>query len=63
MKAIYRDYMLEQLQTIMAIDSPSGYTKNIQAYLNEELKRLGFKYVTIDADGYRTGSMNEAIGK
>jgi len=25
------------------------------------LKRLGFKYVTIDIDGYRTGSMNEAL--
>ena len=42
MKAVYRDYMLEQLQAIMAIDSPSGYTKNVQAYLNEELKKLGF---------------------
>ena len=42
MKAVYRDYMLEQLQAIMAIDSPSGYTQNIQNYLNEELKRLGF---------------------
>lgn len=26
-----------------------------------ELKRLGFKYVTIDIDGYRTGSMNEVL--
>jgi len=25
------------------------------------LKRLGFKYVTIDMDGYRTGSMNEVL--
>ena len=31
--------------------------------ISQELKRLGFKYVTIDVDGYRTGSMNEAIGK
>ena len=31
--------------------------------ISDELKRLGFKYVTIDIDGYRTGSMNEAIGK
>ena len=31
--------------------------------ISSELKRLGFKYVTIDVDGYRTGSMNEAIGK
>ena len=31
--------------------------------ISSELKRLGFKYVTIDIDGYRTGSMNEAIEK
>ncbi|RIO69565.1 lactate racemization operon protein LarE, partial [Mammaliicoccus sciuri] len=25
------------------------------------LKELGFDYVTIDLEGYRTGSMNEVI--
>ena len=29
--------------------------------ISEELKRLGFKYVTIDIDGYRVGSMNEVL--
>jgi uncharacterized protein len=28
----------------------------------EELKKIGFKYVALDLKGYRTGSMNEAIG-
>lgn len=27
----------------------------------EELKRIGFKYVTLDLAGYRTGSMNEVL--
>jgi uncharacterized protein len=27
----------------------------------EELKKLGFIYVTMDLQGYRVGSMNEAI--
>lgn len=27
----------------------------------EELKRLGFKYITLDLAGYRTGSLNEVI--
>jgi uncharacterized protein len=27
----------------------------------EELKRLGFKFVTLDLEGYRTGSMLTAI--
>ena len=30
--------------------------------ISSELKRLGFKYVTMDMDGYRTGSMNEVLG-
>jgi uncharacterized protein len=29
--------------------------------ISAELRRLGFKYVTIDMDGYRTGSMNEVL--
>ena len=27
----------------------------------EELRRLGFSYVTVDLEGYRTGSMNETL--
>ena len=29
--------------------------------ISEELKKLGFRYVTIDIDGYRVGSMNEVL--
>lgn len=28
-------------------------------YVLEEMHKMGFKYVSIDADGYRTGSMND----
>jgi pyridinium-3,5-biscarboxylic acid mononucleotide sulfurtransferase len=31
--------------------------------MSSALKSLGFKYVTLDLEGYRTGSLNEAIGK
>ena len=27
-----------------------------------ELRRLGFKYVTLDLEGFRSGSMNRALG-
>jgi uncharacterized protein len=30
--------------------------------LVRELRGLGFKYVTVDLEGYRTGSMNEVLG-
>jgi uncharacterized protein len=29
--------------------------------LTGELKQLGFKYVTLDLEGFRSGSQNEAI--
>ena len=29
----------------------------------KELKRIGFKYVALDLEGFRSGSMNEALGK
>ena len=40
MKKQYQDYMLEQLQAIMAIDSPSGYTAEIQEYMEEAIKEI-----------------------
>lgn len=37
------EYILKILQDIMAIDSPSGYTKEVIQYCEEEAHRLGFK--------------------
>ena len=42
MKQEYQDYMLQQLQNLLSIDSPSGYTRQVQQYMNEELARLGY---------------------
>jgi uncharacterized protein len=28
-----------------------------------EIKKLGFNYVTLDLEGYRTGSMNEVLSE
>lgn len=36
------NYLLAQLKNIMAIDSPSGYTKEVVEYLERELNDLGF---------------------
>ncbi len=44
---------------------PEDFTKIIQADIRskiyDDLKKLGFSYVTLDLKGYRTGSMNETI--
>lgn len=36
---------------------------NILDKIGEELKKIGFKYVTLDIIGYRTGSMNEVLSE
>lgn len=37
------DYILKILKDIMAIDSPSGYTKDVIAYCEDEAQSLGFQ--------------------
>lgn len=37
------DYMIKVLKDIMAIDSPSGYTKEVIAYCENEAHALGYK--------------------
>jgi len=29
----------------------------------ERLKKMGYNYITLDLEGYRTGSLNEVISK
>lgn len=36
------EYVAEQLKTLLAIDSPSGYTREVTDYLLKEWERLGF---------------------
>jgi len=35
----------------------------LKSKIARRMKTLGFRYVTIDIEGYRSGSMNEALGK
>lgn len=45
--------------------APEEMTKvldlNVMKYINDGLKDMGFNYVTLDMQGYRTGSMNETL--
>ena len=36
MKKSYVEYIIEETQKILAIDSPSGYTQNVADYLMKE---------------------------
>ncbi len=35
----------------------------LRSRIVDKLRRLGYNYITIDAQGYRTGSMNESLSK
>jgi uncharacterized protein len=37
--------------------------ENIRKKVVSKLKEIGFKYVSLDLEGYRTGSMNEAVSE
>ena len=45
MKKSYVDYIIEETQKILAIDSPSGYTQNVADYLMKEYRKLGYEPV------------------
>lgn len=47
----YIDYMIEQTKKILAIDSPSGYTKNAADYVVREYEALGYKPVVTTKGG------------
>jgi uncharacterized protein len=42
---------------------PRALTLEMAGRLTEILKKLGFAYVTLDLEGYRSGSLNEVIGQ
>lgn len=44
-----------------AAESPRLFANGLSLKIINKLKNLGFTYVTLDLEGYRTGSMNEVL--
>ena len=42
-------------------DIPRMLDENLRKEIVDKLKRYGFTYITLDMEGYRTGSMNEVL--
>ena len=42
---------------------PNIATKSIRSKIDEHFKSLGYRYVTLDLEGYRSGSLNEGVLK
>ncbi|MBO4289937.1 MAG: M42 family metallopeptidase [Lachnospiraceae bacterium] len=39
----YTDFLMEETETLLNIDSPTGYTENAAAWVREEFEKLGFE--------------------
>ncbi len=48
---------------VPSVDITKLLDPDVAAQIQERLKLLGFQYVTIDMAGFRSGSMNEVLGK
>jgi uncharacterized protein len=42
-------------------DLPNALRLEVFDHLSREFKTIGFKFVTLDVDGYRTGALNEVL--
>ena len=48
---------------LLPVEMKKVFVENLMALITEKLKQIGFTYVTIDLQGYRSGSMNELLNK
>ena len=48
---------------VLPAEFPKLIQENNRLRITESFRRYGFSYVTMDLQGYRTGSMNEVLGK
>jgi len=51
MKPELINFMLGQLEKLLSIPSPTGYTKEVCTYLTEELEKMGFKPYSLHKGG------------
>jgi uncharacterized protein len=62
----FRDLRVRHHDTIARIElPPADFPKllegNLAAEITKTLKEFGFKFVTLDLQGFRSGSLNEGI--
>jgi len=62
----FAEFRVRHHGDIARIEVPAGQIKIItsektRSFIIEKLKELGFKYVTCDLQGFRSGALNEAL--
>ncbi len=51
MNTTHKEYMLKQTEKLLSIPSPTGYTKEVCAYLINELENMGYKPYSLNKGG------------
>jgi uncharacterized protein len=64
----FREFRVRHHDSLVRLEiAPSEMTRALRVEVIDDLARrfreLGFKYVTLDLQGYRSGSMNEVLGQ
>ena len=62
----YRQVRVRVHGNVARIEVPPSEIERVAAEagsISDELRKIGFDYVTLDLDGYVTGSMNKILGK
>ncbi len=59
----YRDYLLKQLEALLAIPSPSGFFEAVQGYLSKEVESMGYQVKHLNKGGiqYCLGGEGEPV--
>jgi uncharacterized protein len=62
----FREFRVRHHDSLVRLEiSPAEMDRALRAEIVEQLakrfRELGFKYVTLDLHGYRTGALNEAL--
>jgi uncharacterized protein len=58
-----RDYGKIARIEVLAKDFPKLFIKRVRDRITGSLKKLGYVYITLDLEGYRSGSLNEIMLK
>ena len=63
LQTVYEEYMLSALQEILAVDSPTGFSKAVNEKLVDMLKKLGYEAVVTNKRGVQVSVKGKSSAK
>ena len=63
LQTVYEEYMLSALQEILAVDSPTGFSKAVNEKLVDMLKKLGYEAIVTNKRGVQVSVKGKSSAK